>query len=79
MAQGRARDLEGKLVALVGGTGFFGTHLAQELLERGARLRVCSRHPERSFRVKPLGVLGQTQDVAVDVTKPHTLQVAFTG
>lgn len=79
MAKGRARDLEGRLVALVGGTGFFGTHLAQELLERGARLRVCSRHPERSFRVKPLGILGQVQAVAVDVTKPHTLAVALTG
>lgn len=79
MNKGRARDLEGRLVALVGGTGFFGTHLAQDLLERGARLRVCSRHPERGFRVKPLGILGQTQAVAVDVTKPRTLQVAFTG
>lgn len=79
MSKGRTRDLEGRLVALVGGSGFFGTHLAQELLARGARLRVCSRHPERAFRVKPLGGLGQVQTVAVDVTKPHTLDVAFTG
>ena len=34
-------------------SAFFGTHLAQELLSRGARLRVCSRQPERAFRVKP--------------------------
>lgn len=79
MGKGRARDLEGMVVAIVGGTGFVGRHLAQELLERGARLRLCSRHPERSFRVKPLGMLGQTQPVAVDVTRPHTLAVAFTG
>lgn len=79
MGKGRTRDLEGRLVALIGGSGFFGTHLAQELLARGARLRVCSRHPERAFRVKPLGVLGQVQQVAVDVTKPHTLAVALTG
>ncbi|MCW1383036.1 complex I NDUFA9 subunit family protein [Novosphingobium sp. KCTC 2891] len=79
MGKGRARDLEGRLVALVGGSGFFGTHLAQELLARGARLRVCSRHPERAFRLKPLGALGQVQLVAVDVTKPHTLEVALTG
>ncbi len=79
MAQGKTRDLEGMLVALVGGTGFFGTHLAQELLARGARLRVCSRHPERAFRVKPLGGLGQTQLVAVDVLKPHTVAAALTG
>ncbi|WP_408591295.1 NAD(P)H-binding protein [Novosphingobium sp.] len=79
MVKNRERDLEGKLIVLVGGTGFFGTHLAQELLARGARLRIGSRHPERAFTVKPLGNLGQTQTVAVDVTKPHTLAVAFTG
>lgn len=79
MAKGRARDLEGKLVALIGGTGFFGAHVAQDLLERGARLRVCGRHPERGYRVKSLGVLGQVQFVAVDVTKPHTVAVALTG
>lgn len=79
MANGRTRDLEGTLVALVGGSGFFGTHLAQELLSRGARVRVCSRHPERAFRLKPLGGLGQTQFVAVDVTKPGTLAKALVG
>ena len=79
MTIGKVRDLDGKLVALVGGTGFFGRHLAQELLDRGARLRIASRHPEKSFKVKPLGNLGQVQSVAVDVTKPHTLEVALIG
>ena len=79
MANGRTRDLEGMLVALVGGSGFFGTHLAQELLSRGARLRICSRHPERSFKLRPLGSLGQIQFVATDVTKPHTVAAALTG
>ncbi|WP_370073177.1 NAD(P)H-binding protein [Novosphingobium sp. THN1] len=79
MANGRTRDLEGMLVALVGGSGFFGTHLAQELLSRGARLRVCSRHPERSFKLRPLGSLGQIQFVATDVTKPRTVAAALTG
>lgn len=79
MANGRTRDLEGMLVALVGGSGFFGTHLAQELLSRGARLRVCSRHPERGFKLRPLGTLGQIQFVATDVTKPHTVAAALTG
>ncbi len=74
-----ARDLEGQLIALVGGSGFIGTHVAQALLARGARLRVCSRHPERGYRMKTLGGLGRVQLVAVDVTKPHTLEVALTG
>jgi len=75
----KTRDLDGKLIALVGGTGFLGTHLAQELLARGARLRIASRHPEKAFAIKPLGNLGQVQVVAVDVTKPHTVRVALTG
>ena len=79
MSNETARDLDGQLIALVGGGGFIGTHVAQALLARGARLRVCSRHPERAFRVKTLGGLGKVQLVAVDVTKPHTLEVALTG
>ncbi len=79
MSKGTTRDLDGQLIALVGGSGFFGVHLAQELLARGARLRICSRHPERGFRLKPLAGLGQIQLVAADITKPHTLEVALTG
>lgn len=79
MNKDMAHDLEGQLIALVGGSGFIGTHVAQALLARGARLRVCSRHPERGFRLKTLGGLGRVQLVAVDVTKPHTLEVALTG
>ncbi|MBU6396202.1 MAG: complex I NDUFA9 subunit family protein [Sphingomonadales bacterium] len=79
MSKNIARDLEGQLIAVVGGSGFIGTHVAQALLARGARLRVCSRHPERGYRLKTLGGLGKIQLVAVDVTKPHTLEVALTG
>ena len=79
MSKDLGRDLDGQLIAVVGGSGFIGTHVAQALLSRGARLRVCSRHPERGYRLKTLGGLGKIQLVAVDVTKPHTLEVALTG
>ena len=61
--------LNGQLVVLIGGDGYFGTHIAQELLARGARLRVVSRHPEKGFRLKPLGNLGSLQFVRADVTR----------
>jgi len=69
--------LAGKLVTLLGGSGFFGSHVAQELLSQGARLRIASRHPERAFRLKPLGNLGQVQFVRCDATRPETLAGAF--
>ncbi|MFM5952872.1 MAG: NAD(P)H-binding protein [Novosphingobium sp.] len=67
------QDLVGKLVVLVGGSGFLGRHVAQDLLARGARLRVASRHVERAFAVKPLGNLGQVQLVRADLTKAESL------
>ncbi|MBF5091439.1 complex I NDUFA9 subunit family protein [Novosphingobium sp. NBM11] len=79
MGKGRTRDLEGRLVTLIGGSGFFGTHLAQELLARGARLRICSRHPEKAFHLKPLGNLGQVQFLRVDVNKPDAVAAAVFG
>jgi len=79
MSKDTRRDLDGQLIALVGGSGFIGAHVAQALLARGARLRVCSRHPTRAFRVKTLGGLGKVQLVAVDVTKPHTVEAALMG
>ena len=66
MASGNS--LDGKLVALMGGSGFFGTHVAQALLERGARLRIAARHPESAFSLKPLANLGQLQFARCDVT-----------
>ena len=77
MATPGARDE--KLVVLIGGSGFFGTHVAQALLARGARLRVASRHPEKCFKLKPLGNLGQIQFVACDVAKPDTVQAVMRG
>ncbi len=75
-----ARDaLNGKLVVLLGGSGFLGTHIAQELLSRGARLRIVSRHPEKAFKLKPLGNLGQIQFGYCDVTKPESLTAAMHG
>jgi uncharacterized protein YbjT (DUF2867 family) len=79
MTSGRTRDLDGKLIALIGGSGFFGRHLAQELLARGARLRVCSRHPEKAYMVRPLGNLGQVQFGRVDVLRPESLAPALAG
>ncbi len=72
-------SLHGKLVAVVGGSGFIGRHLAQELLDRGARLRVISRNVERANAIKPLGGLGQVQLLRGDVRKAGELASLLAG
>lgn len=74
-----AHDLTGKLVVLMGGGGFVGRHLAQELLSRGARLRVVSRQIERATGLRPLANLGQVQLLRGDLTKPETLPGVLAG
>lgn len=71
--------LDGKLIVLIGGTGFLGTHVAQSLLQRGARLRIACRRPERAFKLKPLANLGQIQFVRCDVTRPDSIRAAMAG
>ena len=79
MAISGSESLSGKVVTLIGGSGFFGRHLAQELLSRGARLRVASRNPERAYSLKPLGNLGQIAFARCDVTRPETLRPILAG
>ncbi len=71
--------LRGKQVLLLGGSGFFGRHLAGELLACGARLRIASRQPERAYALKPLGNLGQVQLLRCDVTRDDQLAAALAG
>lgn len=79
MSSSQDGALFGKVVTVLGGSGFFGRHLAQELLSRGARLRIASRNPERAFSLKPLGNLGQIAFARCDVTRPESLSAVLAG
>ena len=71
--------IEDKLVVLIGGGGFLGTHLAEELLKRGARLRIADRHPEKAWNLRPLAELGQLQFARCDVTHRRSVDAALQG
>lgn len=71
--------LEDKLVVLIGGGGFVGTHLAEELLSRDARVRVVDRHPEQAHHLRPLANLGQIQFMRGDVTHRGSMEAAMLG
>lgn len=73
------KTLDGKLVVLMGGSGFLGTQIAQTLLNRGARLRIAARNPERSFKLKPLANLGQIQFVRCDTANRASVERAVAG
>lgn len=71
--------LENKLVVLIGGSGFLGSHVAEELLARGARLRIASRHPEKAHRLRPLANLGQIQLARCDVRNRRSIETVMQG
>lgn len=75
----RSDALNDKLVVLIGGGGFIGKHVAQALLERGARLRIVSRNPEKAWPLKPLANLGQLQFGRCDITRRESMAAALHG
>lgn len=71
--------LEDKLVVLVGGSGFLGSHVAQELLNRGARVRIASTRPDKAYRLRPLANLGQIQFAHCNVKHAPSVAAAMQG
>lgn len=71
--------MKDRLVTLIGGGGFLGRYVAQELYRAGARVRIAQKRPRDAWFLKPLGGLGQTQFVAADVTRPDTVARAIEG
>lgn len=73
------QKLDGQLITVLGGGGFLGRYVVQRLLARGARVRIAQRNPRAATFLKPLGGLGQTQFVAVDVRDPASVARAVQG
>lgn len=71
--------MKDRLVTLIGGGGFVGRYVAQELFRAGARVRIAQSRPRDAWFLKPLGGLGQTQFVAADVTSRETIARAIDG
>ncbi|RYE03123.1 MAG: complex I NDUFA9 subunit family protein [Sphingomonadales bacterium] len=71
--------MKDRLVTVIGGGGFLGRYVAQELFAVGARVRIAQPRPRDAWFIKTLGGLGQTQFAAVDVRKPDSLARALQG
>jgi uncharacterized protein YbjT (DUF2867 family) len=72
-------NLSNQLITVFGGGGFLGRYAVQQLLARGARVRVAQRQPKLAEFLKPLGNLGQTQFAAVDVRDAASIARAVAG
>jgi uncharacterized protein YbjT (DUF2867 family) len=73
------QTLSNQLITVFGGGGFIGRYTAQQLLARGARVRIAQRQPKLAEFLKPLGNLGQTQFAAVDVRDAASVARAVAG
>ena len=68
-----------RLITIIGGSGFVGRYVVQELAKTGARLRVAVRDPQTALFLKPLGGLGQIQLMAADIRSPAAMAAACAG
>lgn len=79
MMNRKGGDLGNRVVVVTGGSGFLGGHVVQDLLKRGARLRIASRRPGRAFRLRPLAGMGQIQFIRADVTDQRHRAALYAG
>lgn len=73
------RPFSTRLVALVGGSGFIGTALAEAFAAAGWRVVAVCRNPANARHLKPLGDLGQIGARRGDVRDPASLRAALAG
>jgi uncharacterized protein YbjT (DUF2867 family) len=69
----------GGLVTVVGGAGFIGRYVVEELAKAGYRVRAVSRHADSALLLKPLGDLGQIQVVTGNIRSDADMAAAFAG
>lgn len=70
---------EYKTACIFGGTGFIGRQIVRELAERGIRVKVATRVPEKAFFLKPCGAVGQIVPFPCDYSDPKSIQQAVSG
>lgn len=71
--------MQGKLITVVGGSGFIGRHIVRLLAKEGARVRVAVRDPEAAMFLKPMGDVGQVVPVLANITHMGSIQRAVEG
>ncbi len=72
-------DWRNRMITVLGGGGFIGRYVCEQLLKSGVRLRVAQRGPRQAYFLQPLAAVGQLDLMAIDMAKPDTLKRAVDG
>lgn len=56
-----------KLITVFGGSGFVGRYVAEILTQRGYRVRIAVRYPDKAYYMKQIGNVGQMEMLRADV------------
>ena len=70
---------EGRLIAVVGGSGFVGRYTVRALARRGFRVRAVVRRPDLAGYLQPMGSVGQVHAVQGNVRYPDSISRALDG
>lgn len=71
--------MEGRLVTVLGGSGFIGRQIVQRLAAAGAQIRAAERDPQRALVLKPMGNVGQITPVQTNIRDDASVRAAVDG
>lgn len=66
--------MQGKRIAVFGGSGFVGRNLVQKLAKLGAVIRVGVRHADQALFLKSMGDVGQIVPLPVNILDPKDIE-----
>ena len=72
-------DWRTRIITVLGGGGFIGRYVCEELFKTGVRIRVAQREPRRAHFLQPLAAVGQLDLMVADMRRPATLERAIDG
>jgi NADH dehydrogenase len=67
------------LVTIIGGSGFVGRYICQNMARRGWRVRVACRRPNEAIFVQTYGVVGQVLPVQCNIRNEASVRAAVRG
>lgn len=69
----------GRIVTVLGGGGFIGRYVCEELFKTEVRVRAAQREPRAAHFLQPLAAVGQLDLMAVNMLRPESLERVIEG